>query len=612
MIDTKRGFELLVVAALLAGVLLRVAGLSNDPVHPSWIGWPQDEGRWAESARMWALFGSDGDASFVGSLHLLLAPLWQAVLAALFSIVGVGVSIARVPSALAGCGILVGLALGLRTHVRPSALLLCVALAAFDPALIYFSRVGIPEMLALFWYLLAFIAILRRPVHVRGAVLAGLFVLLALGTKATTAPAAAGLLAAISLVPGVPSRLRRQRALAFTGVVATPIVAAIIATLAVGERSWVGQLMSFVGLPEWTAMLSTLYRSGRGLSAGDPSAVNLLLAGSWTAGVALWPRLTGGSPTPSERAFGLAALWASGPFFAWVFLDYFPDRWMVHLHLPLVIALAAGFSSLIETGAEGSSTTSARHGLGRRTLLLVPLGVLVASWAVLLLGSSGLDVDRIRWHLPLAALASVAAAAFAGQSRVAVNASRLAGAALAALLGWRLWAGIYPLDAFWTTDARQLVGVGIGALAAGTLLYTTRPKSPFSRHLLGRSLGAYGGGLALLWLIFTAFDRPESSRALQEAGLALARYSGETIVAVDGATSVMLESPLRYQEARAGVALPDVVVVMVGGGWGRPTRPLDDFEVVFEVDLPHLDRGTAEPAQLRIYERRVSRPTSGD
>jgi hypothetical protein len=93
---------LVIVAAIVGGVALRFWGLADDPVHPSWIGWQQDEGRWTESGRAWALFGTLRGETDVAALHLALSPLWQLVTAAVFSCVGVGFAAARLPSAVAG------------------------------------------------------------------------------------------------------------------------------------------------------------------------------------------------------------------------------------------------------------------------------------------------------------------------------------------------------------------------------------------------------------------------------------------------------------------------------------------------------------------------------
>lgn len=612
-VRTLRGPGLVVAVSIVAAVLLRFIDLANDPVHPNWLGWQQDEGRWTASARSWVLFRELGDNG-VSTIHLALASLWQAVCAGFFGVFGVGFVPARLPSALAGSAVVVALAVGLRGHVRPMLLAAGVMLVAFDPALVYFSRVAIPEMLSILWQLLAFLTLVRMRESNRSALCAGLFALLALATKATTAPAVVGLLGALAVMHRSRPDARATRAALFAGItIGVPLVLVGAVLLIRNATPEVGQLLTFVRLNSIPEVLTTLHASGRGISSGDPSAVNLLLAGVWTVGVSLLPWRSGAFVSEAERTFRGAVCWAGGTLVAWSLSGYFPDRWVVQIHLPLVIALVSGISALTAAPAPAHRSASSHDWRRVRDAgLLLPPAVLLASWLVPLLAEVGWDLDRIRWQLALVMIVWGALAGGVRPGREDTRAALLAGMGLIALLAWRLDAGVLPHGAFWATAegslARRtlvlLIGGGAG-LASWRLVLRNRPGHP-----LARTLSVFAWGLAALWLGFGISGRPAGSQTLAETARYLEQhYPDETWIGVESAATVMLGVPVPYRDARWATEGPDVLVVMIGGGWGRPVeRPdVEGYRAVFEVPLPRLEGGSTEPAWLRIYER-TTRP----
>ncbi len=134
----------------------RVVNLDADPSDPTWIGYITDEGRWNETARNRALFGTSGEGD-VARLHLLLSPAYQAVNYAVFRTVGVGLAEARAFSAISGILMLLTVCLAMRQHVRMLALGLGVAILGFETNMLAQSRMALPEIPSAFLSLLAFL-----------------------------------------------------------------------------------------------------------------------------------------------------------------------------------------------------------------------------------------------------------------------------------------------------------------------------------------------------------------------------------------------------------------------------------------------------------------------
>ncbi|MEM7415334.1 MAG: hypothetical protein AAF389_07545 [Gemmatimonadota bacterium] len=592
-----------VAGAVLVGIVARAVSLADDPVHRSWIGWVQDEGRWAEAARAWSLFGSLDGISSVATVHLALGPMWHAVSAAFFAVFGVGVVSARLPSLIAGSAILVLLAIGLRGRVPLWSVAMAVGLAAVDPALVYFSGVAIPEMMALLWQLSAFIVLVRHPESNRAAFFAGVLALCSLATKATTAPAVVGIFVSlVAMHRGSPHSIVRHGA-AFCAPIGGAVVVAVVASSGGGRGGAVAQqLLGFIALNPVSEVLSVLYASGRGISRGDPSAVNLLLIGVWTAGMVLLPLRSRARLSESERVFRGAIVWAAAILGAWAVLDYFPDRWVVHLHLPLIVALASGSAAAAEADRDEVAEPS-RFG---RALLVLPAAITVAAWLVPLVSSLGVDADRVRWHVLLVLGAFGVLSAVTRFGADSSRAAMLAGWGLFALLAWRAIAGPYPWGRFWRVDDGALLGTTLTLVAAGGATPLVWSRIGGERERLTVVVRSFVVGLGVCWLGFGVARHAPGSRALADVASHLEReYTPGTMIGVDGAATVMLGTSHVYREVEATDPLPDVLVVLSGGGWAPPatTDRRADFALAMEVRLPRYERGTAEPAWVRVYER---------
>src|SRR5262249_37695288 len=118
-----------------------------DPDYYSWVGYITDEGRWLAHAREMALYGHVVNSDWL--LHLLLAPLFQAISYIVFMVAGVSMWSARLPTAIAGCLLIAVYWALLRRAVTGWALLAGVLLLALDVDLIELSRVSVPETAAM-------------------------------------------------------------------------------------------------------------------------------------------------------------------------------------------------------------------------------------------------------------------------------------------------------------------------------------------------------------------------------------------------------------------------------------------------------------------------------
>src|SRR5580765_1399130 len=180
----RAGLEVLVVLVVLAGILLRLLHLDADPDYYAWVGYVTDEGRWIAHAREMALFGRLVNTEWL--IHLLLAPLFQAVSFVVFSLLGVSIWTSRLLTAVSGSALLVLFWLGLRRLVAPAAMLVALALLALEVDLLMLGRVAVPEVPAMLLQLAIFLLVATGPPTTGRLLGAGLVLLAMMGTKATT------------------------------------------------------------------------------------------------------------------------------------------------------------------------------------------------------------------------------------------------------------------------------------------------------------------------------------------------------------------------------------------------------------------------------------------
>ena len=342
----------------------------------------------------------------------MIAPLFQAAAFAIFALFDASFWSARVVSAVGGSAILAAFWAVYRRVASPEALLLVLAMLAVEMDLVALSRLAIPEMAAMSLSLGAFLLILGdRPGRPR-LVVAGLLTAAAVGMKATVLPVVP-IFAAVVLArrPAPAMGLTRAAALAsFAAGLLGPALVAGAALVAAG----------------WTAPLAGTLRVVR--SFAGFTGLNDLLAfpfdgtvrpvlGIW--GLVAWLGLLGGlaaeegAETPARRHFAAALLWA-GLFASLMFLlDYFPERYKVHVLIPLAVLIAVGITQFQGGGLRGLDSALARlrgaRRFGAALLVALPTALVAGAALLSLVAATGLDPERLRVRyaavlLPLAAV----------------------------------------------------------------------------------------------------------------------------------------------------------------------------------------------------------------
>ncbi|MDH3444380.1 MAG: hypothetical protein OEN50_10685, partial [Deltaproteobacteria bacterium] len=172
------------LGVLAVGILLRILHLDADPEYYEWVGYITDEGRWVQYARSLAIDGTV-HRSFVGDLHLFLAPLFQLTNYLVFQLAGVSLLTSRVFTAMCGSALIVVFWACLRRVVSLNALLLGVTMLAVQTDLVVFSRVAVPEMVVLSIQLLIFFVIIGNAKASQRMIFAGFLMLVAAAMKAT-------------------------------------------------------------------------------------------------------------------------------------------------------------------------------------------------------------------------------------------------------------------------------------------------------------------------------------------------------------------------------------------------------------------------------------------
>ena len=610
----------LVGAALVVagGVVLRIVALDADPTYPFWSGWTTDEGRWTEAARNWTLWRAPLVESALSRTHLALAPLFQAAAATSFAAFGVSSQSARLVSVLAGLAILLASAIALRPRLRREAWLGTVALVAVQPDLVYFSRVAIPEMSALLFELLAFFCLVGGPRTFRRAVFGGLLTAIALGFKGTTAPIVVVFSVVILCVrsPADPGR-PLARLGGYLGAIVVPAV--LFAALAVlgsggasgllGSDGGLAIVLRFVSVSDPYAIASTLYEGGL------THRVNLLLAAVWAMGAFQLFR-----PIPSSEAEALfvgALVWASGWILMWAVLDYFPERYVAHVHLPLVLAWGAGLSCLSTAEADDSLPTIesvdgwARFGLA--AILAVPLAVLMAPAVAGAIAAFGPGTDHFRHRvLLIIALIAVVGTSLVGSWSRGRAVTVAVALPLAASSIWLLTtaAGVAP-STFWTVSGPGHLAVWLGVFSFSGLLIAVAfvMKAP-ARHRIVPWVSSFGAFLALFWLGSGVLRISERTHVGNEVvDYLTASFPSDTRIMSHEAASLFLDTPFRYGEMVDGVqgwVDPEVFVVMQGRDVQEFWLEIPGYSLRREFPL-QMGRGYSDVRPggevIRVYEK---------
>lgn len=597
-------------AALIGlGIALRLVFLDADPAYYLWSGYITDEGRWTEGARGLILFGAPDLAIGQSRIHFILAPLFQALTAFSFATFGVGFASARLVSALCGGALLIAAFLFLRRRVSQESLLLAMLVLALQPDLLFLSRVAIPEMLAMLFEFLAFAALVSEPRSTRRALAAGLVTGLAVAAKGTTAPIAAIFAVVILVVHRRADPVSRWRKVgAYVAGLLGPAVAslAVLAVLSGPELSdqfggAASLLTAFVTPNTPYGILSLLFYTG------VAPALNLLLLPAWAvAGLLLAEgRLP---PTRLAAVYLGSATWIGGWLIVSSALAYFPERYVLHVLVPLAVNLGVGVTLLQRSSAPFEpESLLARPGTRRWMVVMwlaLPMAVLSCPVLIALASVAGTNLDTLGIHLAMIGILDAGLAWMTLRSRhpgrVALDTVALA--LLVATL-WFIANQTIDFDGgFWTATGRNsLVEWALILCGATGFLAMARARPGRARRAV---MTGCVGMIAGMWLYSTGAGIESRRYTIAHASVDLgALVENGTLVGTQSAASMFLANDLRYTERLNSDPLPDVVVVAFDP---IDARLSDHYRLVRQYDLhlgdAYLERNPIDN-RLRVYRR---------
>ena len=599
-------------AVFATGAVLRVILLGADPAYHGWYGAVLDEGRWTAAAREWILFGSADLGAYYTRLHLILAPAFQAIMAGVFKIFGVGFETARVVSSLSGIGLLAAAILFLRERLSTGGLALVALALAIQPDLLFLSRIAIPEVPALLFEFLAFALLLSKPWTGTRAFGAGLMSVAALVLKGTTAPIVPALAVSAVLIhriehreSGLPRLGAYLAGVALPAVLALPVVMMLLVGSDLALGSSVALLLRQLEVDTLYGMLSTPFTAPLG-----PALYALLLPAWVIAGVLI---SAGSTPADPARAiYWTSAVWAASWLIPGAVLDYFPERYTQHAYVPLAINIGAGITLLQAMGRERiGAAVGGGEGIGGvigSAWLALPCAVLVSALLFGFAGLTGLEEARLRLQLPAVAFLTIVLASAHrrlqqhGHVGLALIALPLTFAPVW-LIGTH--AGVVS-GAFWDIGTRDtLEKLVLLALAAGCVALIDRSLSRGGPWRVWA--GAYALLIAGLWLaqISPRYLRP--TYATMEASAALETLGDDSMVFGSRfASSVFLGNLLPYTENMADTRnRPDLLVAAylpLGRAYAGEYTEIDRFEVDGMACFGDACVEGWEPA-IRIYRR---------
>jgi 4-amino-4-deoxy-L-arabinose transferase-like glycosyltransferase len=161
---------ILLFALLVVG--LRAIHLDSDP--PSWLSWSSgiytDEGIYASDARSVVLFGHWSAGDFHSAE---IAPVHHLLLMAVFRLLGVSLTSARLVSVLASLGTLLFLYLTLKVQYNSRTAIYAVIFLALSPVALFYSRLALLETpTALLLTFALYLIVSKKPNWLTGIVLA--------------------------------------------------------------------------------------------------------------------------------------------------------------------------------------------------------------------------------------------------------------------------------------------------------------------------------------------------------------------------------------------------------------------------------------------------------
>lgn len=537
---------LLVVLACL----VRLVHLDADPHFPTWISYIVDEGRWSESARNLALFGTT--EAFADRIHLIMSPAYQVANYLAFRVAGVGFASARASAAIAGILIVLASWFALRRHVSAFALALGVVILGFEATLLAESRTALPELPSLLGNLLAFLVLVVGRQNRRNAFIAGLLAALSVAMKGTTVLVVAVLPLMILLDRrGGAWKQQLPRLAAFLAGFAIPLAVGLAVAVGIGligihhlDRM-LPRFLSFLSLADPRAVVWAVFESP------THEARNLMLLAMWFCS---WPWMhrSPDAPVVTRSLYLMSALWAGWWLAVWVGNAYSPGRYVVHFIVPATLNVMAGLT-LADRGTLGRVAAAvARPGAAARAArlawLVLPTAVLLATILMSLAPLLGWDASRVWARVALIALLAVLAviALLRWPPNEAATASLLMAPA-AALLLWLAGREAGVFRHFWVDAGAARTTWALTVLLCYAAIHglARRPAARHVHALKAAVLALLAGPLLVQGappVVAPSYSIRDASR---EIGL---RFRCASEARTMSAASMFLENPLRYRE----------------------------------------------------------------
>jgi hypothetical protein len=565
----------LVLAAivLIFGIVLRFVYLDADPHYYEWWGYIADDGRWLTHARELALYGR---MRVAWTLHLMLAPLFQAINYVVFELLGVSIFTTRLFSAICGSGLLIAAWMLLHRVATPPAVLMAMVVLAFDRNLLLHSRVAIPEIAVMFVHLLVYAILVSDVLSRPRLVLAGLLACAAIGMKMTALPV--GLIwVAIILVRRWQEGAGRRAwvdVVAFMAGLAAPVILGGI-PVAVCCPGTAAGVMSTVSVIRRFLAPSTPYTS-LAFFFEEPMSASFSFwgLGVWLAIVGRLAVTDDALDSRRRRYFATSVVWWVAYGVLMISLDYFPSRYKIHILIPMTVCMAVGMSLLQEAGLSGVEAALARRRGWRRVLVAVWLGlptaVLLAPGLAALAPLAGMAGWQLRVKIGcIAALLSLTTWT-ALRSLGRWTRFVLLIFPVVAALGWLalqtfrgsdtlFWPGFRPGHSLWQW----------GLVTVGAVVITAASRTARWIGARGRSITAVAIAYMVLSLVLIAPGYTDPRFTIRDAsrdlGRLLSEYTG--VVETWRGEALFHENGLRYasfplREFTLGSARPDVLVLV--------------------------------------------------
>jgi hypothetical protein len=396
----------LAFGVVVIGVSLRFLFLDADPYYYEWAGYITDEGRWVENARNLALFGELFDQYI--PLHFYLGPLFQLANYVVFALGGVSLVTSRIFTALCGSAILVFFWGFLRRAATREAILLGLALLAFQADLVVLSRVAVPEMVIMFLQLLIYIIVTSNGSSPRRMLLAGLLLFVAMGMKLTMAPFLIIFSAIILFMPrqhsGGGGGIQAWRdLLTFWIGFAVPLLLAVLSWSIFAGASKSSLLWTLATIKNFLR-LSTAY-GAISFPFEHPFSltVNIWALGLWLSALGWMTAGRDGTDFQSRRYLVTSAIWLTLYLSVMLLLWYFPTRYKVHILIPMAVNITVGISLLqrvtIREVIESFTKLKGPSRLLRVAILSLPTAAFISPLLASAVGMVSADPGRLRIKL---------------------------------------------------------------------------------------------------------------------------------------------------------------------------------------------------------------------